>query len=90
MAAHDAAHWERVLESADTCCTVVKSLEEAVRDLHFQARGVFERKATIPGHVLPALPVPVVPALRTRAASAPAPAIGQDNAAFLGASPGRA
>lgn len=90
VAAHDAAHWERVLESADTCCTVVKSLEEAVRDLHFQARGVFERKATIPGHVLPALPVPVVPALRTRAASAPAPAIGQDNAAFLVASPGRA
>jgi len=28
----------------DTCCTVVRTLEEAVRDLHFKARGVFERR----------------------------------------------
>ena len=70
--------------ATDTCCTVVRTLEEAVRDLHFKARGVFERKVEIPGHVLPALPVPVVPALRTPGASAGAPRVGQDNEAIIG------
>ena len=86
VAARDAADWEAALGATDTCCTVVRTLEEAVRDLHFKARGVFERQVAIPGHVLPALPVPVVAALRTTAASAPAPRIGQDNEAII---PGR-
>jgi crotonobetainyl-CoA:carnitine CoA-transferase CaiB-like acyl-CoA transferase len=84
VAARDAAWWDKALEGKDTCCTVVRTLEEAVRDLHFKARGIFERQVTIPGHVLPALPVPVVPALRGAAASAAAPRVGQDNEAILG------
>lgn len=79
-----AAEWEAALGATDTCCTVVRTLEEAVRDLHFRARGVFERQVTIPGHVLPALPVPVVRSLRTPAASAPAPRVGEDNEAIIG------
>jgi crotonobetainyl-CoA:carnitine CoA-transferase CaiB-like acyl-CoA transferase len=79
VAAHDAAWWEAALAGKDTCCTLVRTLEEAVRDIHFQARGVFARKVEIPGHVLPALPVPVVAALRTQAASAPAPRVGEGN-----------
>jgi hypothetical protein len=54
-----------------------------VRDVHFQARGVFARRVEVPGHVLPALPVPVVPALRTPAASAPAPRVGEGNEAII-------
>lgn len=83
VASRDAAQWEAMLGATDTCCTVVRTLEEAVRDLHFRARGVFERKVAIPGHVLPALPVPVVAALRTPQASAPAPRVGQDNEAII-------
>jgi alpha-methylacyl-CoA racemase len=83
IAAKPAAHWHGVLGAADTCCSVVRTLEEAVRDLHFKARGLFDREVTLPSHVLPALPVPVVAALRTRAASAAAPRVGQDNEAIL-------
>ncbi len=86
--AHDASWWEAALEGKDTCCTVVRTLEEAVRDIHFQARGVFARQVAIPGHVLPALPLPIAAALRTPAASAPAPRVGQDNGAIIrGANP---
>ena len=85
VAGRDAAWWEAALAGRDTCCTLVRSLEEAVRDLHFAARGVFSRRVEIPGHVLPALPVPVVPALRTPAVSAPAPRVGEGNGAIMGA-----
>ena len=83
VAAHDAAHWDAALASTDTCCTVVRSLEEAVADPHFVARGVFARQVAIPGHVLAALPVPVVKALRTPEASAPAPRVGEHNEAII-------
>ena len=83
VGARDSAWWEAALAGKDTCCTVVRTLEEAVRDLHFRARGVFARRVEIPGHVLPALPVPVVAALRTPAASAPAPRLGEGNEAII-------
>ena len=83
VAARDSAWWEAALAGKDTCCTVVRTLEEAVRDIHFQARGVFARKVEIPGHVLPALPIPLVHALRTPAENAPAPRVGQDNRAII-------
>ena len=86
VAAREAAHWEAALESTDTCCTVVRTLEEAVRDLHFKARGVFDRQVEIPGHVLPALPLPLATALRTPATRAGAPRVGQDNEAIIGVS----
>jgi hypothetical protein len=47
------------------------------------ARGLFERKVTLPEHTLPALPVPVVPNLRSPSASAAAPMVGADNANLL-------
>jgi crotonobetainyl-CoA:carnitine CoA-transferase CaiB-like acyl-CoA transferase len=83
VAAHDAAWWEAALAGKDTCCTVVRTLEEAVRDIHFQARGVFARRVEIPGHVLPALPVPVVAALRTPGEGAAAPRVGEGNEAIM-------
>jgi hypothetical protein len=63
----------------------VRSLEEAVRDLHFRARGVLARRVDIAGHVLAALPVPVVAPLRRMAAQGRAPRVGEDNAAIIGA-----
>ncbi len=83
VAARPAAHWEEKFQGVDVCCAVVRTLEEAVRDIHFRARGLFERKVTLPGHVLPALPVPVVPSLRAGAAAAAAPTVGADNAAIV-------
>lgn len=83
VAAKPSAHWDTLFAGADVCCSVVRSLEEAVRDVHFRARGLFERKVTIPGHALPALPVPVVPVLRTNKMAAAAPMVGADNASVL-------
>lgn len=83
-AARTSGEWHEALAGKDTCVCVVRTLEEAMRDLHFKARGLFERQVTLPRHVLPALPVPVAAALRAAARSASAPAVGQDNAAVLG------
>jgi crotonobetainyl-CoA:carnitine CoA-transferase CaiB-like acyl-CoA transferase len=83
ITAKSAAHWETAFLGADVCCSVVRSLEEAVRDVHFRARGLFERKVTIPGHTLSALPVPVVPALRSNKMVAAAPMVGADNESIL-------
>lgn len=83
IAARPASHWEDAFAATDTCATVVRTLEEAVRDLHFRARGLFDREVTLPNHVLPALPVPLASALRRGSRSAAAPTVGQDTAAIL-------
>lgn len=83
VAARDATAWEALLEGAETCCTVVRTLQEAVRDLHFAARDVFAREVALPGHVLPALPLPVVAALRRAESQVPAPSVGQDTNRIL-------
>jgi crotonobetainyl-CoA:carnitine CoA-transferase CaiB-like acyl-CoA transferase len=83
LAAHPASHWEGVFAAADCCVNVVRTLDEAVRDLHLKARGVFAREVEIDGHVLEALPVPLARALRDRKARAPAPALGEANGAIL-------
>lgn len=84
VTAKPAAHWEFAFVGVDVCCSVVRSLEEAVGDVHFRARGLFERKVTIPGHTLPALPVPVVPDFRADKMVATAPMVGADNESVLG------
>jgi crotonobetainyl-CoA:carnitine CoA-transferase CaiB-like acyl-CoA transferase len=63
IAAHATVHWERLFARIDCCCSVVKTLEEAVQSEHFRARQVFER--TLDGHQpLHALPLPLSPGLR--------------------------
>jgi len=39
--ARPAAAWRTILEPANCCCTLVASLDEALRDEHFMARGLF-------------------------------------------------
>jgi len=69
-----AEEWRPVLAAADCCATIVASLEEAVRDPHFVARGIFARQVGMPnGKVLPALPVPIAPALRDSRIRKPSP-----------------
>ena len=83
LIAHPAAHWEAVFEKADCCVNVVRTLEEAVRDLHFRARGVFGHQVAIPGHVLPALPVPLAATLRRSEVTVAAPGPGGTPASVL-------
>ena len=85
IAARPAAEWERVLGGIDCCCSIVRSLEEALADPHFRERGVFARMlANERGEVMAALPVPVDPAFRAPAGTtARAPALGGDNDTVL-------
>ncbi len=65
IARRSADEWRPVLAAADCCATVVATLDEAVRDPHFVARGLFARQVVVPsGKAMMALPIPIAPALR--------------------------
>ena len=67
VGARTSEEWRPLLAGADCCCSIVSTLEEALAEPHFRARGLFdERLENEAGEVIPALPVPVVPALRAR------------------------
>lgn len=78
IASRDAAHWRAVFDGRDCCATIVATLEEAVADPHFQARGLFSRQlANEEGAAMPALPVPIDAAFRDPPPDPlPAPALG--------------
>jgi crotonobetainyl-CoA:carnitine CoA-transferase CaiB-like acyl-CoA transferase len=54
-----------VFAKADCCVTIMATLEEALRDPHFVARGLFAHQVAGPqGATMPALPVPIDPQFR--------------------------
>ncbi|MCB1493161.1 MAG: CoA transferase [Rhodobiaceae bacterium] len=60
-----AADWEPLLETADCCVSVVRSLADAVRHPHFRERGLFSGEILLAdGETIPALPVPLSPEFR--------------------------
>lgn len=62
---YPASYWEPVLAEADCCCTVVKTLAEAMREPHFHDRGVFSHTlVNETGDNLPAVPVSISPQFR--------------------------
>ncbi len=78
IARKSAQDWRPVLAAADCCATIVASLEEAVRDPHFVARGLFAYEVAGPGgNAIAALPVPISPAFRDGRVSKGAPALGE-------------
>ncbi|MGI9382689.1 MAG: CaiB/BaiF CoA transferase family protein [Methyloligellaceae bacterium] len=80
-----AAHWAELFERVDCCCSIVRSLAEAVTGPHFQARGVFDyrlRQGALEG--FGALPVPISQALRRPDSEArDVPPLGAHNDEFL-------
>jgi alpha-methylacyl-CoA racemase len=77
--AGSAEHWQMRFAGEDVCCAIVRTLEEALADPHFRARGLFDHELQAGGRRVPALPVPVAPEFRS---DAPAgyPALGEANA----------
>ncbi len=70
IASRQAAEWEPVFAKADCCVTVLRSLDHALRDPHFQGRGLFERRVRgIAGGTMPALPLPIAAKFREAAAN---------------------
>jgi alpha-methylacyl-CoA racemase len=60
IASRNADQWQPVFAAADCCVSVMANLQEALRDPHFVARGLFARKVAGPsGLTMPALPLPI-------------------------------
>ena len=76
--AQPAAHWQARFAGQDVCCAIVRSLEEALADPHFRARGLFDHELQAGARSIPAVPVPVAPEFRSQA-SAGFPALGEAN-----------
>jgi alpha-methylacyl-CoA racemase len=74
-----AVEWQAIFAGKDLCCCVVASVEEALNDPHFKSRGVFDRKLSVDGKTIVALPVPVVDAFRSARMDAGYPALGDAN-----------
>jgi alpha-methylacyl-CoA racemase len=75
-----ADYWASRFGDADCCCSVVRTLREALANSHFVARDVFGyRIRNESGAVLPALPVPIASAFRSsREQLIAAPSLGGD------------
>jgi alpha-methylacyl-CoA racemase len=83
---HDAEHWRPILAQADCCCSIVRTLPEAMRDMSFHERGVFDHTlVNETGDTLPATPVSVAPQFRGDVSvEKSAPALGAHNDMLLG------
>jgi len=79
IATRTAAEWRVLFAGKDVCCSIMASIQEALRDAHFVARGVFAAKLAADGRQMTALPVPVAPQFRARPDSAGYPALGEAN-----------
>ena len=77
-------YWLDVFNKADCCCSIVKSIEEAINDNHFKVRKIFENKIINNlGEEIPALPIPVDKQFRKDQKRASAPSLGNINDQFF-------
>jgi alpha-methylacyl-CoA racemase len=65
IAAQPSEHWAADFAAADCCCSIVRTLREAMDDPHFRARGVFAGQiANARGEKMAALPTAICPPFR--------------------------
>ena len=77
-------YWLDVFNKADCCCSIVKSIEEAINDNHFKVRKIFENKIiNNSGEEIPALPIPIDMQFRKDQKRASAPNLGNINDQFF-------
>ena len=86
IASQPAAHWEQAFADTDCCCSVVRTLADAVEAPHFRERGLFDYALEAGGQTaLAALPLPLVPQLRRPKGERRSTAmVGQHNDELLG------
>ena len=74
IAARTSEEWRPIFAAADCCTTIVVPLEQAMRDPHFVARGLFDHKVeSASGKIMPALPLPIAPEFRDAPGAKKAP-----------------
>jgi crotonobetainyl-CoA:carnitine CoA-transferase CaiB-like acyl-CoA transferase len=83
IALKTAEAWQARFEGRDVCCSIVATLQEAVGDPQFTARGLFAHTVTSGESAIPALPVPLAAAFRCAPRAESYPLLGGDNAALL-------
>ncbi len=77
IAARTSDEWRPILSQANCCATIVVPLEQAMRDPHFVARGLFAHEvASASGKTIPALPLPIAPEFREKPGAKKAPKLG--------------
>ncbi len=83
--ARTAEEWKGVFYGHDCCCSIVQSLEEALREPHFRIRGLFDHVLlNEEGERLPATPLSIAPQFRAEPGEAQsAPMLGAHNDAVL-------
>jgi alpha-methylacyl-CoA racemase len=74
-----ATEWLARFDGKDVCCSVVRSVDEAMADPQFAARGIFQRSVVADGAALPAVSVPIDPAFRDAATELRYPRLGESN-----------
>ena len=80
----DKNYWFEAFNEADCCCSIVKSLEEAINDNHFKVREIFSRKiSNEEGKEIPALPVPIDNQFRKGKLREEVPKLGLHNNLFF-------
>src|SRR5688572_12278803 len=77
VAARTADELTALFRGHDVCCAIAVSVEDALRDPHFAARGVFARTLQASDQSMTALPVPVVDAFRAQDTQAGYPELGE-------------
>ena len=76
--------WSNIFTEADCCCSIVKSMEEAMSDNHFKIREIFSRKlSNINGEQIPSLPIPINDQFRNSKIIDDAPSLGSNNDEFI-------
>ncbi|HUZ75538.1 MAG TPA: CaiB/BaiF CoA-transferase family protein [Stellaceae bacterium] len=80
IARHPATEWRRRFAGKDVCSVVAATIEEALGDPHFAARGLFDWGVSAGAARIAAVPVPVAPEFRAPPGDATAPALGEANA----------
>ena len=82
--AKSASYWEPIFREANCCCSIVKTVEEALADEQFRVRGVFNEQLTSKsGDTIPAVPIPIINDLRKQSYRSRAPTLGEHNEEFL-------
>lgn len=78
IAGQPATHWRATIEPLDCCCTVVRTLDEALADPQLTARGLLDRQVEEPGGKrMVSTPLPLAPVFRDAApALRPSPPVG--------------
>jgi len=80
VSARSAGELQALFAGHDVCCAIAASLEEAVQDEHFVARGLFAREVAAAGKTIAALPVPVAENFRAAEKASAYPGLGEANA----------